>query len=494
MRFQLAHGIVSPSAIHLGHALLYKFLTFNWVTLHGLVAMLGLTIYAIGSHTLRQRRHPSAAIAWVVSLVMLPYVALPLYLMFGRRKVVDYRRALNTAAAPGQARDAGPPINRADQLAAAMGLPPAASFEQLSIHQDGAQALQTLRDMIDGARQTLDVSSFLLGRDVLGDEIAHRLIQRAGAGVRIRLLLDGIGFYMGGHPNLQRLRSAGVKVALFVSPLRSALRGRTNLRNHRKMVIADGAWLWSGGRNLAAEYFEGDQTSLLKKSAWIDLTFDLRGALAEQATQRFEQDWAFATKSRMAGRRPEVPAPTPMLAATAPSARLVASGPDQAQDTVYTLLVSGCFTAHSRILMVSPYFVPDPTLLMALTLAAQRGVALDLLLPRKSNHRLADMARHAALRELASAGARIWLAPSMIHAKAVLIDDELALVGSANLDERSLFLNYELMVAFHDPSVVQRFARWIEGQRGSATQFQPKPPGLVRELLEGLVRWVAFQL
>jgi cardiolipin synthase len=473
--------------------LLYRFLTFNWVTLHSLVVMLGLTIYAIGSHTLRQRRHPSAAIAWVVSLVMLPYVALPLYLMFGRRKVVDYRRALNTAAAPGSAPDADPVASRADQLAAAMGLPPAASFEQLSIHRDGAQALQTLRDMIDGAGQTLDLSSFLLGRDVLGDEIAHRLIQRARAGVRIRLLLDGIGFYMGGHPNLKQLRSAGVKVALFVSPLRSALRGRTNLRNHRKMVIADGAWLWSGGRNLAAEYFEGDQTSLLKKSAWIDLTFDLRGALAEQATQRFEQDWAFATTGRIAaGPHPDVSMPA--LAATAARARLVASGPDQAQDTVYTLLVSGCFTAKSRILMVTPYFVPDSTLLMALTLAARRGVALDLLLPRASNHRLADMARHAALRELAGTGARIWLAPRMIHAKAVLIDDELALVGSANLDERSLFLNYELMVAFYDPPVVQRFARWIEGQRGSAMQFQPKPPGLVRELLEGLVRWVAFQL
>jgi cardiolipin synthase len=282
-----------------------------------------------------------------------------------------------------------------------------------------------------------------------------------------------------------------VKVTLFVSPLRSALRGRTNLRNHRKMVIADGQWMWCGGRNLAAEYFEGDPTSLRKKKAWIDLSFDLRGALAAQGQQRFEQDWAFANNRKVA--RP-MPMRAPTWAAPSMSGQLVASGPDQPEDTIYTLLVSGCFTARSRILAVTPYFVPDPTLLMALTLAARRGIAVDLLLPRKSNHRLADIARHSALRELNVAGGRVWLLPNMIHAKAVLLDNELALVGSANLDDRSLFLNYELMVAFHDPSVVQSFADWIEPHKTSAKLYHARAPGPLLELVEGLVRWVAFQL
>lgn len=462
----------------------------HWVTLHGLAVFLGLAIYAIASHTFRQRRHPSAAIAWVISLVLLPYVALPLYLVLGNRKVVD-RGAAVKARPPIDVTASATPPTTAAQLAFAIGIPDAVGFEQLAIHQDGAQALQALRDMIDRASRTLDLCTFLFGRDVLGDEITTRLMRRAREGLKIRLLVDGVGVYLGGRPNLRRLSSAGVQVTLFVSPLWSALRGRTNLRNHRKMVIADGQWMWCGGRNLAAEYFEGDPTSLRKKKAWLDLSFDLRGALAEQGQQRFEQDWAFATESKIA--RP-MPTTAPTWAVPAMSGQLVASGPDQPEDTIYTLLVSGCFTAQTRILAVTPYFVPDPTLLMALTLAARRGIAVDLLLPRKSNHHLADIARHSALRELTAAGGRVWLLPGMIHAKAVLLDDELALVGSANLDDRSLFLNYELMVAFHDPSVVQGFADWIESHRSSAKLYHARPPGPLLELVEGLVRWVAFQL
>ena len=466
-------------------------LALEGISLHGLLVMLGLGIYATASHTLRQRRHPSAAIAWVISLVLLPYVALPLYLMFGRRKVVAYGRGTARLSATRPASGVGPPTYKTGQLATALGLPDTVGFEQLAIHQDGTQALQALRDMLGGAQQTLDLSTFLLARDVLGNEISALLMQRARAGVRVRLLIDGVGFYIGGYPRLKPLMDAGVQVALFVSPLRSALRGRTNLRNHRKMVIADGERLWCGGRNLAAEYFVGDTRSMRHKKPWVDLSFDLRGALLEQARQRFEMDWTFA----LTGEPVKTPPNTqPAPAGTETGARLIASGPDQADDTIYTLLVSGCFTSHTRILIVTPYFVPDATLLMALTLAARRGVRVDLLVPRKSNHRLADMARHLALRELAAAGAHVWLAHGMLHAKAILIDDDLALAGSANLDERSLFLNYEMMIAFYDRSVVESFAQWIELQRRAATSYRPRKPGLVRELVEGLVRWVAFQL
>jgi cardiolipin synthase len=138
--------------------------------------------------------------------------------------------------------------------------------------------------------------------------------------------------------------------------------------------------------------------------------------------------------------------------------------------------------------------VPDPTLLMGLTLAARRGVQVDVILPAKSNHHMADLVRPRALRDLAGAGARVSLVPHMIHAKAVVVDDTLALAGSANLDARSLFLNFEMMVAFYDRDDVRRFAGWIDRQMAGATRYVAHAPGLFRDLTEGLVLWLAFQL
>ena len=211
--------------------------------------------------------------------------------------------------------------------------------------------------------------------------------------------------------------------------------------------------------------------------------------MALQAQNQFQQDWTLATQAH-----PAEPTPAPDLAVASPSVQWLPSGPDQIEDTLYTVLVSSCFSAQKRIMAVSPYFVPDPTLQMALTLAARRGVLVDLVLPQQSNHRLADMARHAALRELTSAGARVWLMPEMVHAKALVVDDQLALAGSANLDERSLFLNYEVMVAFYKSADIEQFAQWIAHRRQRALPYKAQEPDLMRELLEGAVRWLAFQL
>jgi len=463
----------------------------DWLTFHLLVVMTGLVIYAVSSHNLHLRRHPSAAIGWIVALVLLPYITLPLYLIFGIRKVNIYL----SADKPQEFIKPTPHPNtltvRTQQLAATMSLPEACPYQQLNIHEDGSQAIMALRKMIDDAKHTIDICTFIIARDCLGDEIVERLKRRALEGIQVRLLVDGIGVYLGGRHDLKYLPAAGIQTALFVSPLRSSLQGRTNLRNHRKMVIIDNQWLWSGGRNLGAEYFEGDSTHTRPEIPWIDLSFDLRGPLTQQAQQLFEQDWEFATRGTLPRQR------TPSYRECTPGStvgQLIASGPDQVDDTIYTLLISSFFNAHNRILAVSPYFVPDLTLLMSLTLAARRGVKVDLLIPEKSNHRLADIVRHRALRELTSAGARIWVLPRMIHAKAIVIDDELALIGTANLDERSLFLNYELMVSFYESTDVIRFAQWIEHQRSTAIAYTPHPPGFWRETTEGLLLWLAFQL
>ena len=462
----------------------------NWLTLHSLIVAFGLVVYVLASRALYQRRHPSAAIAWVVMLTLLPYVALPLYFMFGSRKVPGGPRVALPDATVVRSNGLDDLAAWSRRLAGAMGLPNAAGYEELRIHQDGAEALQALRELIEGATTTLDVCTFVFARDSLGKEIAELLMQRARAGVRVRVLLDGFGVWLGGHFNLGSLRAAGIEVVKFVPALQSAVRG-LNLRNHRKMLLADGERLWTGGRNLAAEYFLGE--ARLAKPAWHDLTFDLRGALAWQAQQRFDLDWNYAAH-RPAARPPTTPAASAGANDDTPLAQLIPSGPDQIDDTVQALVVSGAFMARQRILAVTPYFVPDAALLMALTLAARRGVAVDFVLPARSNHRLADVARNRPLRDLARAGARVWLTDHMVHAKAVVIDDALALVGSANLDARSLFLNYEMMTAFYREADVLGFASWIEREKETARSYRARQPGFVRDLAEGLVLWLAFQL
>ena len=466
-------------------------LTVHLLTIHGLFVAAGLFIYLTTSHTLHLRRHPSAAITWVAAFVLLPYVTMPLYLVFGIRKVAGLHRAIKEHEPMALQSGVDSLAAQTQKLAAVMALPAATTYRHLNIHSDGTQALRTLCRMIDGATHSIDLSTFVFARDRLGDEIASCLKRRAREGIKIRLLVDGIGAYLGGFTDFRGLSAAGVQVVFFVPPLRSSLRGRTNLRNHRKIVVTDGEWLWSGGRNLAAEYFEGNAKFGSSGQPWVDLSFDLHGALALQAQQQFEQDWAFATR----GTLPATHTPVSEDSLAGPAlGQLIASGPDQMDDTLYTILVSAFFNARKSILAVTPYFVPNTTLLMSMTLAARRGVSVDLLIPRKSNHLLADLARHRALRELVAAGAHVWFSPHMIHAKAVVIDDELALAGTANLDERSLFLNYELMISFYADTDVGRFTHWIELQRESAVPYPVQPLSFRREIAEGLLLWLAFQL
>jgi cardiolipin synthase len=460
----------------------------HYLTIHGLVVVAGLLAYVVTSHLLEQRRHPTAAIAWVLFIILMPYAALPMFLAFGSRKQARPRNAPGHHVAP-QPQGGSWVL----QTLHALGQPAPAQYLDLQIHADGSQALQSLWRHLDQARESIDICTFILGRGPIGQRVIDTLCAKARAGVRVRLLLDGMGSLMAGRPDLQPLRKAGVSVVLFVPPLHSPLKGRTNLRNHRKMLIVDAAResrrLWSGGRNLAAEYFEGTPGH----PPWHDLSFDLAGPLVRQASALFERDWAFASTEHAPE---EMPAEEEMDVGegSARGAQLVASGPDQVDDTVYALLLSAAYQARRRMALVTPYFVPDAALLMALALAARRGVQVDQLMPARSNHRLSDIARGRALRALAQAGVRIWMAPQMLHAKMAVVDEHLALVGSANLDSRSLFLNYELMMAFHETGDVRRFADWFGRERQSARLYTLSKPGFVRDVAEGMVLWVGFQL
>ncbi|MDO9438857.1 phospholipase D-like domain-containing protein [Hydrogenophaga sp.] len=460
----------------------------HWLTMHGLVVSVALLVYVFNTHVLRQRRPPASAIAWVLFIVLLPYVALPAFLLLGARKL-----ARPSTIAPAVARPLADDGHWAAATIVSLRQPAPAAYRALQLHRDGQHALEALMRTIEGAQSTLDLCTFILGRDGPGQMVVDRLVAKAEQGVRVRLMLDGMGSLMQRPPKLVSLMRAGAEFARFVPPLHSPIRGRTNLRDHRKMLIADAglpsAHLWCGGRNLAPEYFMGSPG----QAPWRDLSFDLGGAFVQQASDLFEHDWSFARG---------IPVPPRTMhesdnagpAHSADGAQLVASGPDQADDTVLALLLTAAYRARARIVLATPYFVPDAALLMALCLAARRGVAVDLLVPARSNHRLSDVARGRALRLLALAGGRIWLAPGMMHAKLAVFDDTMALSGSANLDSRSLFLNYELMCAFHRAPDVQRFSDWFEQECTTAQPYVAKAPGLVRDIAEGMLLWLGFQL
>ncbi|HEY0200747.1 MAG TPA: phospholipase D-like domain-containing protein, partial [Burkholderiaceae bacterium] len=318
----------------------------------------------------------------------------------------------------------------------------------------------------------------------------ERLAQRAREGVRVRVLLDGFGALRMPRNYFDTLRAAGGQVTVFRPLFTLRPTGPRNLRNHRKLVVADGSWLWSGGRNLASEYFLGKPGH----APWLDLSFDLQGHVATTAAHQFELDWSDARHTRP--RKLPVPTATTQIAMPpyAGLAQFLPSGPDQVEDTANALLIDACFRARSRVLAVTPYFIPDNSLRDAMRLAARRGVDVFIVMPQHSNHPVADFVRTRAMRDLAHAGVRFQLLPMMCHAKAVVVDDTLAMCGSINLDLRSLLINHEASVVFYGKREIDWLAQWINDTARTGHGYTAHPPGLLRDLAEGLLLTVAFQL
>lgn len=446
----------------------------QFTALHfSLIAGVLVTALLIG-HLLRQRRSPAATLGWVIFMVSAPWLAVPAYLTLGTRKL----KSQILPASQFVPADVDMPLAR---ILASAGVPPPREGNQVVWDHDGPAAWDALCKVVASSTCTLDVALYLLHNDARGGQFMAQLAARAQAGVRVRLLLDGIGSMQVLRRNLRRLRAEGVETAWFIPVLHRPSRGRTNMRNHRKLVIADGARAWSGGRNVGDEYFAAD-------SVWMDLSFTLAGPAASDLARLFAADWAFATKTSI-----ELETNIPAHAGTQ-TVQIVPSGPTLARDTLQELLLTACYGAQHRILIATPYFIPDEALQQALVLAARRGVAVSLFLPQRSNHRLADIARTRYLRDLSAAGATIRVLPdAMLHAKAVLADD-LALAGSANMDLRSLFLNFEVNGLFLSRADCLALANWFDRLAARTVNYLPAAPRLGLGLVEGLVLLVAFQI
>ena len=434
------------------------------------------------AHLLRQKRSPVSTLAWLLTIILLPYIGVPLYLMFGGRKFQRIAGHKERVYHVPRTAPTGILGGGTERILQSYGVPPATLHNSVRVVPDGVAAYREVVQLIDQAERTIHITTYILGRDDVGRSIVERLAARASQGVEVRLLLDTLGSWRIGRRFLAPLIRSGAHVAFFMRMLHFPFRGRANLRNHRKVVIADGSLAIVGGMNLAAEYMGPTPDP----ERWRDLSLVVEGPAVKDLTDLFVSDGKFATKVNLP---PNEPRSRPLeLSDENSPVQVVASGPDVTGDPLYESLISIIFAAKKRIWVVTPYFVPDESLARALELAARRGIDVRLIVPAHSNHLFADLARVSYLHQVQDAGGKILLfSPVMLHAKVIAIDDDLAVVGSANMDIRSLFLNYEVALFLFSERQTATIAEWINALMADCHVGLPSR-GFGRELVENVVR------
>ncbi len=426
---------------------------------------------------LRQRRSAASTIAWLLAIVLIPWLGFPAYLVLGGRKLGRAAMLKPKLGSDELAAQLPPGQAGADKLLQSYGLPSARSGNRFALCPDGVALYERFIETIEGANKRIHMASFILHPDPVGRAIIEALARRARSGVEVRLLLDGVGSFHTSRRSLDPLIRAGGEAAFFL-PVRLAHFTRANMRNHRKMLIADDRKAVAGGANVAVEYM--GPTPDPKR--WRDLSFLLEGPAVADYAALFAADWEFVT-----GRRVEPPsAPSP--GAGDAVVQVAPSGPDVPGDPVYAAIVSAAFAARRRLWIVTPYFIPPDGLAEALALAAHRGVDVRVYVPDPSNHLIADLARGQPLRDAAAAGVSvIRFIGGMVHAKILIVDDGLAMVGSVNIDPRSLFLNFEATAIVYGAAEVGAVASWIETLHDK-TQKGVLPVSQFRDSIEGVAR------
>lgn len=443
--------------------------------------LMPLTIFVLAG-MLRQLRSPASSVTWLLTIMLVPIIGIPLYWFFGERKF----RSITASKVPldiGKfvaGRDGRPGIGGDGPIFYANDHD--VRGNRLKLHANGEEAFADLMQLIQGARQTIEIQTYVLKSDAVGREIFASLIAKAKQGVKVRLLVDGLGSLSVSRRQLRALRRASGEVHFILPVWRFALLRRSNLRNHRKIAVFDGERVFAGGRNLAEEYLG----PTVLDSRWSDLSFVLAGPSVAFYAEIFRNDWQFASGEEL----PPPHVPTNAVGDGQPEAivRVVPSGPDVLDDTVYLLMLRMVLEARDRVWIVTPYFIPNETLNAALRAAARRGLDVRVVVPAKGDQILPDMARGPYLRDLKAVGAKILLyEPSVLHGKALLTDDKLAAVGSANFDQRSMFLNFEVTSLISSPLEIAGLEAWML-QIMAKSRDSNEAVGKFRDTLQGVAR------
>ena len=438
----------------------------------------------------QQRRPTGSTVAWLLAIVLIPYVGVPFFVIFGGRKVK--RRASKALTPPAEAAASDGESERHDakddaptrlgRMLCASGAMRTTFGNRVELLGDGEAAFAAVMAAITGAKRSISISTLVFAGDEVGEAVTAALEERARAGVQVRVLVDGLFKFRSRRRQIARLRDAGAKVAWFMRLWTLPTRGSMNLRLHRKEVIADDQLAIVGGTNLAREYM--GPTPLATR--WRDLSMTVIGPAVADIGCLFRADWEFASGEAME----PAPVPAAETGAGACAIQVIGSGPDSENDLIYDAFLCAIFEAKRRIWIATPYFVPDEAIIHALVLAIRRGVAVQILVPRESNHRTADLAGGAYLRELRDAGGVIrCYEPGMMHAKILLVDDDVGILGSANMDRRSFFLDYEIALLIADREEVKRMEAWFFPLLERSVDLPAA--GRVRAMLEPLARLIA---
>jgi cardiolipin synthase A/B len=427
-----------------------------------------------------ERRQPAATVAWVLSIALLPVVGVPLYLLVGGRRVRRQIRAkINRvgsmeSSVENRVRPEDLPSDAATRCAmvlSAAGAPPPVTGNRVDFITRGEQAYGTLFEFIQESRDHIHAQFFILDVDAVGKRFVHALAARARAGIRVRLLLDAVGSWRALRRLVRPLRDAGGEVAEFLPALPLHRKWSAHLRNHRKLMVVDGRVAFAGGMNIGKRYM-GPRPD---PNRWRDSAIVLRGAAVRDLQSVFLDDWSFATEeTRPAGRLfPSLP-PAPGNAEGTTSLHVVASGPDRALRPIYQGLFTALAAARERIWIATPYFVPDEAIGASLENAALRGVDVRLILPERSDLKMVWLAGRSYFDELMLTGVKIHLyTPTNLHAKVLVVDDAVGVVGSSNVDIRSFFLNFELGIFLYGRRETAALSAQLEEYLSRSKRIDP---------------------
>jgi len=440
-------GIFAPTALSLAHLLL----------------AVGVT-----THVLLYKRETNTSAAWIGLAWLAPIMGSVLYLLLGinrvRRRAMSLRgrRSTDVVEQYGNGSGRDDPLAHLERAGHRITNRPAERGNSVSILRSGDETYPVMIAAIEAAQRSVVLSSYIFRADAAGMQFIDALIRATRRGVEVRVLIDGIGAGYFVSPTYGLLRRARVPVARF---MHSSLPWRMpflNLRSHKKILGIDGRIAFAGGLNIGGENVIRDHPA----HPVIDTHFRFEGPVVAQLMDVFVDDWAFTTHEHLAGERwyPEL---SPVAGANS-IARVVTSGPDQDLEKIEFVILEAIACARSSVKIMTPYFLPDERIMTGLSLAAFRGVDVDIVLPEHSNHPTLDWGSRAQIGPLLAAGCRLWTHPAPFdHSKLMTVDNTWCLVGSSNWDVRSFRLNFELDLEVYDPALAARINTLIGAQRSN---------------------------